>query len=77
MSWIKVGIKGTAQVVEFKTVLKGVRQKNTLAMKNLSRQIGIFKECINGYDEQKCDFREFVDIWDIFFNPIYEDKLCF
>ena len=48
-----MGIKGTAQVVEFKTVLKGIRQKNTLAMKNLSRQIGMFKECINGDEEQK------------------------
>ena len=52
MSWIEVGIKGTAQVVEFKTILKGIRQKNTLKMKNLSRQIGMFKECINGYEDQ-------------------------
>ena len=52
MSWIEVGIKGTAQVVELKTVLKGVRQRNTLAVKNLNRQIGIFKECASG-DEQK------------------------
>ena len=53
MSWMDVGIPGTAQVVEFKAALKGSRQKNTLGMKNLARQIGIFKECVNGDEEQK------------------------
>ena len=56
MTWMDVGIKGTAQVAEFKTVLRGSRQKNTLAMKNLSRQIGIFKECVNGDDEKPSEF---------------------
>merc|ERR1711888_404076 len=45
------GIVGTAQVVKYKTVLKGVRQKNTIGMTNLSRKIGIFKECVNDQDE--------------------------
>ena len=53
MSWMDVGIPGTAQVVNFKTILKGSRQKNTLGMKNLARQIGIFKELVNGDEEQK------------------------
>ena len=53
MSWMDVGIPGTAQVANFKTVLKGSRQKNILGMKNLARQIGIFKECVNGDEEQK------------------------
>ena len=48
-----MGIKGTAQVAEIKTTLRGIRKKNTLAMKNLSRQIGMFKECVNGDEEQK------------------------
>ena len=52
MSWIEVGIQGTAKVVELKTVLKGVRQRTTLAVKNLNRKIGIFKDCISS-DEQK------------------------
>ena len=53
MSWMDVGIHGTTQVVNFKTILKGSRQKNTLGMKNLARQIGIFKELVNGDEEQK------------------------
>ena len=53
MSWMDVGIPGTAQVVNFKAVLKGSRQKNTLGMTNLSRRIGIFKECVNGDEDQK------------------------
>ena len=52
-TWMDKGIVGTAQVVKYKTVLKGSRQKNTLGMKNLARLIGIFKECVNGDEEQK------------------------
>ena len=45
------GISGTAQVVKYKTTLKGARQKSTMAMNNLTRKIGMFKECVNNLDE--------------------------
>merc|ERR1711888_14820 len=47
------GITGTAQVVKYKTTLKGARQKSTLAMNNLTRKIGMFKECVSGLDEDE------------------------
>ena len=56
MSWIEVGIQGTARVVELKTSLKGLRQKNTLAVNSLNRHLGIFKECVSGDDQKPSGF---------------------
>ena len=56
MSWITVGIHGTAKVVQLKTNLKGLRQRNSLAVKSLNREIGLFKECVSEEDQQPSGF---------------------
>ena len=53
MSWMDVGVQGTARVGTIKTTLRGARQKNTLAMNNLRRQIGIFLELVHDADPSK------------------------
>ena len=45
------GIVGTNQVATYKSTLKGARQRSTLALNDLTRKIGIFKECVSGLDE--------------------------
>ena len=50
-TWMDKGIPGTAKVVEYKITLKGARQRNSIGMTSLSRKIGIFKELVNGQDE--------------------------
>ena len=47
------GIKGTTMVAKYKTTLKGARQKSTFAMNNLTRKIGMFKECVSNLDEDE------------------------
>ena len=53
MSWMDVGVIGTSKIGGIKTTLKGARQKNTLAMTNLKRQIGIFLEMVHDADPSK------------------------
>ena len=50
-TWMDKGIPGTAKVVEYKIILKGARQRNSIGMTNLSRRIGIFRECLHDQDE--------------------------
>ena len=50
-TWMDKGIPGTAKVVEYKITLKGARQRSSIGMTSLSRKIGIFKELVNGQDE--------------------------
>ena len=48
-----MGDQGTARVGKIKTTLRGSRQKSTLAMNNLRRQIGIFLELVHDTDPSK------------------------
>ena len=57
MSWLTVGVQGTAKVVQLKTNLKSLRQKNSMAVKSLLREIGLFKECISEEDQQLSGFQ--------------------
>ena len=43
-TWITVGAKGTIHIGDIKTKLKGSRQRNTMNMSDLRRQISFFKE---------------------------------
>ena len=57
MSWIEVGVQGTANVVKLKTNLKSLRTRNTMAVKSLLREMGLFKECISEEDQQLTSFQ--------------------
>ena len=52
-----MGVHGTAKVVQLKTNLKSLRQKNSLAVKSLIRELGLFKECVSEEDQQLSGFQ--------------------
>ena len=45
------GVPGTKEVIKLKTSLKSLRTKNTFAVKNLQRELGLFRECISEVSE--------------------------
>ena len=57
-SWMDQGIAGTDQVAKFKATLRGARKRSTLALNDLTRNIGIFKECVSslGEDDKSSSF---------------------
>ena len=57
MSWITVGVHGTAKVVQLKTNLKSLRQKNSLAVKSRIKELGLFKEFVSEEDQQLSGFQ--------------------
>ena len=50
-TWMEKGVQGTTRVIQLKTSLKSLRTKNTFAVKNLQRELGLFRECISEVSE--------------------------